>query len=65
MELVADFKSVLRSIDNRILLEKALKTGQMTLTEYLLERKYYYANYDQWLEAEHGAMMALAELAVF
>ncbi|MCF0243919.1 MAG: TolC family protein [Bacteroidaceae bacterium] len=65
MELAAEFKSVLRSIDNRILLEKALKTGQMTLTEYLLERKYYYENYDQWLEAEHGAMMALAELAVF
>lgn len=58
-----DFRTTLHAIDNRAILIRALKGGQMTLTEYLLEQKYYYENYDQWLSAEHDAMMAIAELS--
>ncbi|MCF0208048.1 MAG: TolC family protein, partial [Bacteroidaceae bacterium] len=60
--LAAEFKAALQATDNRAILTKALNGGQMTLTEYLLEQKYYYDNYDQWLSAEREAMLAVAEL---
>lgn len=63
LKVAKEFKNTLLSTDNSAILTRALKGGQMTLTEYLLEQKYYYENYDQWLSAERDAMMAIAELS--
>lgn len=62
-KVAEEFKNTLLATNNSTILNRALKGGQMTLTEYLLEQKYYYENYDQWLEAERNAMMAVAELS--
>ncbi len=63
LRVAEEYKATLKSIDNSAILDKALKAGQMPLTEYLLEKKYYYENYDLWLEAERDAMIALAGIA--
>lgn len=63
LKVAEEFKNTLHATDNSAILTRALKGGQMTLTEYLLEQKYYYENYDQWLSAERDAMMAIAELS--
>lgn len=63
LRVAEEYKAMLKNIDNSAILDKALKAGQMPLTEYLLEKKYYYENYDLWLEAERDAMIALAGIA--
>lgn len=63
LRVAEEYKTTLKNIDNSAILDKALKAGQMPLTEYLLEKKYYYENYDLWLEAERDAMIALAGIA--
>lgn len=63
LKVAEEYKAALKEIDNSAILDKALKAGQMPLTEYLLEKKYYYENYDLWLEAEKEAMVALARLS--
>lgn len=63
LRVAEEYKATLKNIDNSAILDKALKAGQMPLTEYLLEKKYYYENYDLWLEAERDAMVALAGIA--
>jgi len=63
LKVAEEYKQTLKNIDNSVILDKALKAGQMPLTEYLLEKKYYYENYDLWLEAERDAMVAIAGIA--
>lgn len=63
LRVAEEYKTTLKNIDNSAILDKALMAGQMPLTEYLLEKKYYYENYDLWLEAERDAMIALAGIA--
>lgn len=62
-KVAEELKATLKNIDTLPIMNKALSVGQITLTEYLLEKKYYYETYDQWLEAEKDAMVAIAELS--
>lgn len=59
---VEQYKTTLAPLGNTSLLEKALNSGQISITEYLLELTYYYEAYDQLVELEYSLFKAYGEL---
>lgn len=57
-----EFRAMLQPLANTTLLEKALNSGQISISEYLLELAYYYDAYDQLLEMEYSLYKAYGEL---
>jgi len=60
-----NFRSAFESIDNDIILQKALNAGQITLIEYLQEMSYYYESEDKVLEMEKEVDHLLDQLLIY
>lgn len=61
-EILDQYRSVIASINNEVLLQKALHLGQITIIEYFFELSYFYSAYDKYLSAEHEYHQAIAAL---
>lgn len=59
---VSDYKNSLAQYQHAEMLEKALKQGQITLIEYLLELSVFYQSYETLLEMQRDLNLAVAEL---
>lgn len=59
------FRNGLSSLGNINFLVKALNSGQISLSEYLLELTYYYEASDQLLELEYSVAKAYGELIYY
>lgn len=59
---VSDYKNSLAQYQHAEMLEKALKQGQITLIEYLLELSVFYQSHETLLEMQRDLNLAVAEL---
>lgn len=60
--LLGDYKEILNTSNNQVLLKKAFEKGQLSLINYLMELSTYYGTIDQYMEKEKEYQLALAEL---
>jgi len=60
---VNEYREVIGSLNNTALLRKALDSGQISLSEYLIELAYYYDAYNQLLEMEYELQRAYSEIS--
>lgn len=60
---VNEYREVIGSLNNTALLGKALDSGQISLSEYLIELAYYYDAYNQLLEMEYELQRAYSEIS--
>ena len=59
---LTEYKQVLASINNTELLEKALKLGEISSIQYVMEINYFYSSFDRYLELEKEYHLVVAEL---
>lgn len=57
-----EYNQLLRSLNNTVLLEKALRLGEITIMQYFLDQAYYFTAYDKHLQMEREYHKAVAEL---
>ena len=57
-----EYHSLLSSLNNTALLDKALRLGQITVMQYFLDQAYYFSAYDKYLQMEKEYHKAVAEL---
>jgi outer membrane protein, heavy metal efflux system len=57
-----EYRTVLTGFNNAFLLEKALRLGEISTIEYLMEITYFYNSYDRYLEVEKEFYQTVAEL---
>lgn len=60
-----EYKNLLGTVNNVLLLDKALRLGQMSTIEYFMELSYYYNAYDKYLEIEYEFQKATTALYKF
>lgn len=63
--LMQQTREALLQNDNTALMRKALDAGEISMTDYLLDRQQYYELQDKALEAERDYHLALSELMAF
>ena len=59
------YHQLLRTFNNTLLLNKALRLGEITVMQYFLEQKYYFGAYDNYLRIEREYHKAIAQLYKF
>ncbi|HCL06541.1 MAG TPA: transporter [Chitinophagaceae bacterium] len=64
-KILEDSKALLTSLNNTVLLDKALALGQITVIQYFYEASFYYASRDRYLQAEWEYQELLAKLYRF
>jgi outer membrane protein TolC len=64
-QILMDYHEVLPSINNTVLLKKALDAGELSLIEYMLELSLYYETINKILETEKDLNQAVAALYFF
>jgi hypothetical protein len=52
MKMVQEYKELLSTLNNTILLSKALALGQITVIQYFYHESFYFTAYDKYLQAE-------------
>jgi outer membrane protein, heavy metal efflux system len=57
-----EYKDLLSTLNNTVLLNKALNLGQITIIQYFHEESYYFSAYDKYLQIEWEYQQALARL---
>ena len=57
-----EYHTLLSSLNNTALLDKALRLGQITVMQYFLDQAYYFSAYDKYLQMEREYHKAVAEL---
>jgi outer membrane protein, heavy metal efflux system len=57
-----EYRELISAMNNAALLNKSLRLGQITVTEYYMELSYYYSAYDKYLQMELEYQLAIAEL---
>lgn len=60
-----EYKNLLGTVNNVLLLDKALRLGQISTIEYFMELSYYYNAYDKYLEIEYEFQKATTALYKF
>lgn len=61
-ESVEEYRRLLQTYDNTLLLKEALERGEISLIEYILELTIYYNSRDRLMEAELEMHRAIADL---
>jgi outer membrane protein TolC len=59
---VNDYRNKIKIYDNLVFLDKALKYGEISLTDYILELTNYYSSVNKLLETELEMNKSVAEL---
>lgn len=62
MKIVADYRTSLVSLDNAVLLQKALDYGEVSLIDYMFELSIYYDSVNMLLELERDLAKSIDEL---
>lgn len=62
LQTVTEYRQILQSANNTLLLRKAFDTGEISLIEYMTELGIYYETVNYLLETERNYQLALAEL---
>ncbi len=60
-----DYKDLLITLNNTDLLNKALRSGQITIIQYFQDESYYFSAYDKYLQMEWEYQKVLARLYKF
>ena len=61
-EMAEKYRNSVEGSDNRVLLEKALETGAISLIDYLVELRFYYDAIDNMLATERDGELAASRL---
>jgi len=57
-----EYKQILATIDNTVLLGKSLRLGEISYIQYFMEISYFNTSYDKYLELEKEYNIVIAEL---
>ncbi len=60
--MLQEYTALLSSLNNSILLNKALTLGQITIIQFFYDESFYFTAYDKYLQAEWEYQRALARL---
>jgi outer membrane protein, heavy metal efflux system len=60
-----EYDTLLGSLNNTALLDKALRLGQITIMQYFLDQAYYFGAYEKYLQMEKEYHKAVAKLYKF
>ncbi|MDO5572229.1 MAG: TolC family protein [Bacteroidales bacterium] len=64
-KIAADYKTSIVSLDNTILLRKALDAGKISLLEYIQEQNLYYDMVNSYLDSQKNYANSVAEMESF
>lgn len=64
-KIAVDFTKALSNLNNTVLLQKALSSGEISLLDYIVENGLYYDAVNQALQAQKDYQTSLAELQMF
>lgn len=62
LKMAKEYKELLSTLNNTILLNKALALGQITIIQYFYDESFYFTAYDKYLQAEWEYQQAVARL---
>lgn len=62
---MAEYRTLLSSLNNAALLNKALQYGQITIIQYALDERFYFDSYSRYLQLEAEYYKAIARLYKF
>jgi outer membrane protein, heavy metal efflux system len=62
---IQEYHQLLSTLNNRVLLNKALQLGQITIIQYFQDESYYFSAYDKYLQMEWEYHQAIARLYKF
>ena len=65
LKMVQEYKELLSTLNNTILLNKALALGQITIIQYFYDESFYFTAYDKYLQAEWEYQQAVTRLYKF
>ena len=65
LKMVKEYKELLSTLNNTILLNKALSLGQITIIQYFYDESFYFTAYDKYLQAEWEYQHSVARLYKF
>lgn len=65
LKLLQEYKELLSTLNNTVLLNKALALGQITIIQYFYDESFYFTAYDKYLQAEWEYQQAVARLYKF
>ena len=65
LNMLQEYKTLLSSLNNTTLLNKALSLGQITIIQYFYDESFYFTAYDKYLNAEWEYQQAVARLYKF
>jgi hypothetical protein len=60
--MIQEYKELLSTLNNKVLLNKALQLGQITIIQYFYDESFYFTAYDKYLQAEWEYQQAVARL---
>lgn len=64
-KMIREYKELLSTLNNTVLLNKALALGQITIIQYFYDESFYFTAYDKYLQAEWEYQQAVARLYKF
>ena len=62
LKIMQEYKELLSTLNNTVLLNKALALGQITIIQYFYDESFYFTAYDKYLQAEWEYQQAVARL---
>ena len=62
LKMIQEYKELLSTLNNTVLLNKALALGQITIIQYFYDESFYFTAYDKYLQAEWEYQQAVARL---
>jgi outer membrane protein, heavy metal efflux system len=65
IKAMQEYKSLLSTLNNTELLNKALRLGQITIIQYFQDEAYYFSAFDRYLQMEWEYQQAVARLYKF
>lgn len=65
LKMIEEYKELLSTLNNTILVNKALALGQITIIQYFYDESFYFTAYDKYLQAEWEYQQAVARLYKF
>lgn len=65
VKLLKEYRELLSTLNNTVLLNKALSLGQITIIQYFYDESFYFNAYDKYLQAEWEYQQAVARLFKF
>ena len=64
-KMMEEYKELLSTLNNTVLLNKALALGQITIIQYFYDESFYFTAFDKYLQAEWEYQQAVARLYKF